>query len=108
MRTVLTAAVVASATLVACAGLANPPSRPPVVETPFGGLEDNHWFDYRTDLLEAEEELRSDLADADDEADVFDARAEYRTELADALTDYQKEAIEAGLPIGRVIFGVSD
>ena len=76
-----------------------------ILYSPIGGIENSHWFDYRTDILEAQQELDSDLADAGDQDDVFSARAEYRREVADALYDYQKEAVEAGLPIGRVYVG---
>lgn len=102
MRKMIPAGIAACWMIAAGAALANPSGDASIAHAPLGGYENSHWFDYQTDLLEAEEEMRSDLADADDEGDVFDARAEYREELADALTDYQKEAIEAGLPVGRV------
>ena len=105
MRTTLISAAAAMALALPGAALADTPADADILYSPVGGVENNHWIDYQTDLLEAESELRSDLARATDEDDVFDARAEYRAELADAMHDYQKEMIEDGYPIGRVIVG---
>ena len=70
--------------------------------TPIAGVENDAWFDYQSDTLEAEEELHSDLARATDAEDRFEARVEYEREIADALADYQVKMINQGYPVGRV------
>lgn len=72
------------------------------LNTPIAGVENDAWFDYQTDTLEAEDELESDLARATDTEDRFEARVEYEREIADALADYQAKMINAGYPVGRV------
>lgn len=72
------------------------------LDAPIAGVENDAWYDYQSDALEAEEELRSDLARATDEEDRFEAGVEYERELADALADYQGKMINAGYPVGRV------
>ncbi|MEM7664954.1 MAG: hypothetical protein AAF250_03785 [Pseudomonadota bacterium] len=56
----------------------------------------NWWRDFKTDISEAERELRSDMRRATDEEDRQDAKAEYRREIADARHDYRKEMNERG------------
>lgn len=62
----------------------------------------SYWLDYKTDVSEAERELRSDLRDAGDEEDRRDAWEEYRQELADAKQDFRREMRERGYSVGRV------
>lgn len=75
------------------------------LDRPIAGVENDAWFDYQSDTLEAEDELQSDLARATDAEDRFEAQVEYERELADALADYQGKMINAGFPIGRVTVG---
>lgn len=72
------------------------------LDAPIAGVENDAWYDYQSDALEAEEELQSDLARATDTEDRFEAQVEYRREIADALADYQAKMINAGYPVGRV------
>lgn len=69
---------------------------------PIAQIENNHWFDYQTDLAEAKKELIKDLRQATDAEDNRDAWDEYRAELADARGDYAKEMAEKGYPLGQV------
>lgn len=82
-------------------GLAKAESRM-TMATPIGGVENNAWFDYQTDLAEARTELKKDLRGATDAEDERDAWDEYRTELADARHDYVKEMKEKGYRTGEV------
>lgn len=61
----------------------------------------SHWLDYKTDVSEAQRELRHDLRGADSRSDRYRAYAEYRRELADARYDYNKEMAERGYEIRR-------
>ena len=76
-----------------------------IMTQPIAGLHSNHWYDYRSDVEEAEIELRKDLRRAKTAQDRREARREYNRELADAKHDYMKEARENGLLRGRVIVG---
>ncbi len=73
-----------------------------IMTRPIAGRENNYWFDYVSDVVEARQELRKDLKDASDSEDRADAFEEYRTELADARGDYVKEMKEKGYRPGRV------
>ena len=77
----------------------------PILNEPIAGVTNDYWYDYQSDVAEAQHELDKDLARATDEEDVSDARAEYRAELADARSDYVKEMRERGYPTGRVFVG---
>jgi hypothetical protein len=73
------------------------------LETPIAGVRNNLWYDYRSDLEEAENELRKDLRRAKTSQDRREAYAEYDNELIDARKDYTKEMREKGyLSRGRV------
>lgn len=76
-----------------------------VFTKPIAGVRDNHWYDYRSDLEEAQIELHKDLKDADSYKDRRRAYAEYHREIADARHDYVKEAREKGLIRGTVTVG---
>lgn len=67
-----------------------------IIRTPIAGKDNNYWYDYRSDLEEAENELRKDLRRAKTAQDEREARSEYRRELADARKDYTKEMRELG------------
>ena len=109
-RSILTSALAATA-LLPVAAFASPVSYEEqlaraesrgVMRAPIAGVENNAWFDYRTDIDEARVELKKDLrasTDAEDERDAWD---EYRTELADARHDYVKEMREKGYRPGQV------
>ncbi|MEO9470194.1 hypothetical protein [Parasphingorhabdus sp.] len=80
-------------------------SHEPILSQPIGGIENNFWFDYLSDIREAEHELKKDLKRATDDEDRRDAREEYRNEIADANKDYTKEMRERGYRVGRVTVG---
>lgn len=104
-----TAAIVAALTVpfAAPAAFAHPgtAAHTHIMTTPIAGVRSNHWFDYRSDVEEAEIELKKDLDDAKTRQDRREAFQEYDRELADARHDYVKEAREEGLLRGRVIVG---
>ncbi len=63
---------------------------------PIAGVRNNYWYDYRSDLEEAEIELRKDLKRAKTAQDRREAYAEYDQELYDARKDYTQEMRERG------------
>jgi hypothetical protein len=79
-----------------------------LLSEPIAGVENDYWFDYISDITEAEQELQSDLARATDPEDQNDAWDEYHSELADARSDYAGEMAERGYREGRVILGTGD
>ena len=66
------------------------------------------WRDYQTDLSEARRELASDLRRANDAGDRRDAYAEHEREVLDGNSDYQKEMVERGYPVGTVTYEPAD
>lgn len=79
-----------------------------ILDAPLAGVRNNYWYDYRSDVEEAENELRKDLRRAKSEQDRREAWAEYNQELRDARKDYTKEMVEKGYitrPRGEVIVG---
>ena len=77
----------------------------PILTHPIGDVANNFWFDYLTDIREAEHELEKDMKRASDDEDRRDAMEEYRSEIADANKDYRKEMRERGYRVGRVTVG---
>jgi hypothetical protein len=67
-----------------------------ILKAPLAGKHNNYWYDYRSDIEEAQIELRKDLRRAKTAQDEREAWGEYRRELADARKDYRKEMIELG------------
>ncbi|WP_299321445.1 hypothetical protein [Parasphingopyxis sp.] len=101
----------ASAILIAAPAAAHDrgyPSDEEPLRAPIAGVENDYWFDYLSDVFEAEQELQSDLARATDPEDRNDAWAEYRNELADARSDYAGEMAERGYREGLVTLGEGD
>jgi hypothetical protein len=77
-----------------------------VMKKPFAGRYNNYWYDYKSDVDEAENELRKDLRRAKTAQDKREAWAEYNNELKDARHDYAKEMVELGyIRPGRVTVG---
>lgn len=68
----------------------------PVLSQPLANKRNNYWYDYRSDVDEAENELRKDLRRAKKPSDRREAWAEYNQELYDARKDYRKEMVELG------------
>jgi hypothetical protein len=79
-----------------------------ILEAPLAGVRNNYWYDYRSDVEEAESELRKDLRRAKTAQDRREAWSEYNQELRDARHDYTKEMVEKGYirrSRGEVIVG---
>jgi hypothetical protein len=77
-----------------------------VMKKPFAGRYNNYWYDYKSDVDEAENELRKDLRRAKTAQDRREAWGEYNNELKDARHDYAKEMVELGyIRPGRVTVG---
>jgi hypothetical protein len=79
-----------------------------ILHSPLAGVRNNYWYDYRSDVEEAESELRKDLRRAKSSQDRREAWAEYNQELRDARQDYTREMVEKGYirrPRGEVIVG---
>ncbi len=72
-----------------------------VLEAPIAGVRNNYWYDYKSDVEEAENELRKDLRRAKSGNDKREAWAEYNRELRDARSDYRKEMVEKGYILRR-------
>lgn len=67
-----------------------------VLDAPIAGERNNYWYDYKSDLEEAEIELRKDLRRAKTAQDRREAYNEYNRELIDARQDYRQEMREKG------------
>ncbi|HEV7311719.1 hypothetical protein [Sphingopyxis sp.] len=78
---------------------------PHIRTSPIAGVVNQHWYNYKADILEAEKELRSDLRHATDREDRWDAWDEWETEVVDADKDYVKEMRKKGYRSGRVTVG---
>jgi hypothetical protein len=77
-----------------------------IYKSPLAGVRNNYWYDYRSDVEEAENELRKDLRRAKSAQDRREAWQEYNRELRDARSDYRKEMVEKGyIRRGEVIVG---
>lgn len=72
-----------------------------ILDAPIAGVRNNYWYDYRSDVEEAENELRKDLRRAKTRQDRREAWAEYNNELRDARADYRKEMVEKGYVLRR-------
>ncbi len=105
MRKSLIVPVVAA--LVTAPALAHdgPEPHPELFNSPIAGVQNNYWFDYRSDIEEAEAELRKDLRRVTDAEDRNDAWREYVREIDDANADYAGEMEERGYRTGRVTVG---
>lgn len=67
-----------------------------IFDAPIAGIQNRFWFDYRINVIEAQEELASDLGDASDIEDMRDAWEEYGHELKDERDHYVDEMAERG------------
>jgi hypothetical protein len=76
-----------------------------IVQAPIGGVRNARWFDYRTNVGEAQKELTRDLRHATDMEDRRDAWEEYATELKAERRHYVKEMRERGFRYGTVRVG---
>ena len=76
-----------------------------ILERPIAGIENSRWFDYRSDVLEAQKELSSDIRRASDLEDRRDAWEEYARELRHERRDYIEDMAERGYRDGTVVIG---
>lgn len=76
-----------------------------ILTRPIAGIENNRWFDYRSDVLEAQKELTSDLRRASDLEDRRDAWEEYGHELRHERLDYIHDMAKKGYRDGTVSIG---
>lgn len=92
------AAMTGGIMLVIAPALAHPGtgSHASTLSAPIAGERNNYWYDYRSDLEEAEIELRKDLKRAKTAQDRREAYNEYDRELIDARKDYTQEMRERG------------
>ena len=72
---------------------------------PIAGVYNRFWYNYLSDVLEADKELKSDLRRATDEEDKLHAWKEYENELIDADKDYVEEMRDRNYRAGRVTIG---
>lgn len=75
-----------------------------ILTSPIAGITNSRWFDYRSDVLEAQKELHSDLRLASDLEDRRDAWEEYAHELKHERIDYIKDMARKGYRQGYVIW----
>ena len=78
---------------------------PAIRSEPIAGVYNRFWYNYLSDVLEADKELKSDLRRATDEEDKRDAWKEYENELIDADKDYVEEMRDRNYRVGRVTIG---
>jgi hypothetical protein len=76
-----------------------------IIQSPIGGVRGARWFDYRTNVGEAQKELTRDLRHASDMEDRRDAWEEYASELKAERRHYVKEMRERGYRYGTVRVG---
>ncbi|MCB2067687.1 MAG: hypothetical protein KDE15_13730 [Erythrobacter sp.] len=67
-----------------------------IIASPIAGIQNHLWFDYLGDVVEAQEELVSDLNRASDLEDLRDAWEEYTHELRHEREHYVDEMAERG------------
>lgn len=75
-----------------------------ILHSPIAGIKNSRWFDYRSDILEAQKELNSDLRGATDIEDRRDAWEEYAHELRHERIDYIEDMAEKGYRHGTVVW----
>lgn len=73
-----------------------------IIDHPIAGIESSLWFDYRSDVIEAQKELSSDLRNASDIEDKRDAWEEYAVELKHEREDYIHDMAKRGFRQGSV------
>lgn len=75
-----------------------------ILVAPIAGIKNSRWFDYRSDVLEAQKELHSDLGRASDIEDRRDAWEEYAHELKNERREYVRYMAKKGYRQGTVIW----
>ena len=75
-----------------------------IIHSPIAGIRNARWFDYRSDIGEAEKEFANDLAGASDVEDRRDAWEEYAHELKNERVEYVQYMAKRGHRYGTVIW----
>lgn len=75
-----------------------------IIKSPIAGIRNSRWFDYRTDIGEAEKELAGDLRSVSDLEDRRDAWEEYAHELKHEREEYIEYMAKRGYRYGTVIW----
>jgi hypothetical protein len=75
-----------------------------ILTAPIAGIMNSRWFDYRSDVLEAQKELHSDLRRVSDLEDRRDAWEEYAHELKHERLEYVEYMARKGYRQGYVIW----
>lgn len=75
-----------------------------ILTSPIAGIKNSRWFDYRSNVNEAQKELHTDLRSASDVEDRRDAWEEYAHELKHERVDYIEDMAEKGYRQGYVIW----
>ena len=78
---------------------------PVIFDSPIAGIRNDWWDDYRSDIAEADSELRKDLRRATDAEDRREAWGEWKREIEDAASDYAGEMADRGYRSGIVTIG---
>jgi len=73
-----------------------------IIQTPLGGIENKHWFNYRANVNESQKELATDLRKASDIEDQRDAWEEYGSELRHERGTYTKAMVKRGYRVPSV------
>ncbi|MEE4450135.1 hypothetical protein [Novosphingobium resinovorum] len=73
-----------------------------IIQTPIGGIENKHWFNYRANVNESQKELATDLRKASDIEDQRDAWEEYGSELRHERGSYVKTMAKRGYRVPQV------
>lgn len=75
-----------------------------ILQSPIAGIKNSRWFGYRSDILEAQKELNSDLRGASDVEDRRDAWEEYAHELKHERFEYIEDMAKKGYRQGYVVW----
>lgn len=75
-----------------------------IITSPIAGIKNSRWFDYRSDIGEAQKELANDLGGASDVEDRRDAWEEYAHELKNERVEYVTYMAKRGHRYGTVIW----
>ncbi|MBT0669653.1 hypothetical protein HT136_14895 [Novosphingobium profundi] len=73
-----------------------------IIKAPIAGIQNSHWYDYRTNINETKKELASDLRRSSDLEDTRDAYGEYAHELKHERVTYVKYMEKKGYSVPRV------
>ena len=87
---------------VAQAHSANDFHHPAILKQPIAGVKNNFWYDYLSDIREAEHELRKDLARATDAEDRADARKNIAMKLPMRTRTMRRKCASAAIAPGTV------